>query len=145
MRPFIERAREEFGVPYPLAHFRPLIDDKELVYRLQTEAGLDPELHLVRAEGDQIILAPVLEQFLDTVEFDPEYTVARLHPLGPRTPVVIDPRVAFGSPQIRGIRTDLIAESYEIGGMEEAARGWNVSPGEIDAAVTWERSLAEAA
>jgi uncharacterized protein (DUF433 family) len=145
MRPFIDAARREFHVPYPLAHFKPLIDHKELVYELQVKTGLHTDLALVRAEGGQMYLAPVVADFLERVDFDPDENVIRLHPQGRNSPVVIDPAIAFGTPQIRGIRTDLIAESYDAGGMEEAVLGWRVTHAEIDAAVSWERSLAKAA
>jgi hypothetical protein len=145
MRPFIVEARREFKVSYPLAHFKPLIDHKDLVYELQIRTGLHSELALVRAEGGQMYLAPVVAQFLERVDFDPDENVIRLHPEGRESPVVIDPAIAFGTPQIRGIRTDLITESYNAGGAEEAALGWRVTPLEIDAAVSWERSLAKAA
>lgn len=146
MRPFIERARTEFGVPYPLAHFKPFIDNKKLVYALQEEAGLDAELFLVRAEGDQLIWATPVREFLEQVEFSPETdVVTRLHPLGHDSPVAIDPEVSFGIPQIRGIRTELIAESVAAGGIEEAAESWGVTPTEVDAALAWENRLSRAA
>lgn len=42
MRPFLERARSELNVPYPLAHFKPFVSNRELVYELQVESSLDP-------------------------------------------------------------------------------------------------------
>ncbi len=146
MRPFIERARERSGVPYPLAHFKPLVDNKQLVYELQREANLDPHLFLVRAEGDQLFWATPILEFLETVEFSPETdVVARLHPLGHSSPVAIDPEVSFGIPQIRGIRTELVAESVRVGGIHEATAAWGLRAAEVDAALAWENSLSRAA
>lgn len=146
MRPFVERARKEFGVPYPLAHFRPLVTNKQLVYELQIESGLPPALFLVQETADQMVWAESILKFLEKVEFALETDViARFFPLGKEQPVVIDPDVSFGIPQIRGIRTELIAESVQAGGLDEAAASWGVDLAEIDAAVTWESSLARAA
>lgn len=145
MRPFIERMRSEFSVPYPLAHFKPMVDNKQLVYTLQTETELDPALFLIRAEGDQLFWAAPVQEFLETVDFDPESVVIRLHPMGKAQPVAIDPELAFGIPQIRGIRTELIAESVEAGGIQEAVTSWGLTPAEVDAALVWESSLARAA
>jgi uncharacterized protein (DUF433 family) len=146
MRPFIEKARDEFGVPYPLAHFGPKLDDKRLVYRVQQETGLDRDLYLVDAEDDQMRWAPPVERFLTTVEFDATGSVTRVLPLGPRTPVAIDPEVSFGVPQIRGVRTELVAESIAAGeSEEEAARSWDLGPADVEAALAWEKSLAAAA
>jgi len=146
MRPFIERARSEFGVPYPLAHFNPKIDNKRLVYELQKETGLDPKLYLVDAENEQIRWAEPVKDFLKKVEFDAVGIVSRFFPMGKLTPVVIDPEVSFGVPQIRGIRTELVAESVEAGeSLEMAARSWDLQPVEVEAALSWERSITAAA
>jgi uncharacterized protein (DUF433 family) len=145
MRKFIEGARHEFRVPYPLAHFRPMIDNRELVYELQLRAGLEPEFYLVRSVNDQLLLTQVVLEFLEKVEFSPDEIVWRLRPGGKESPVTIDPNVAFGIPQIRGIRTELVAESIAAGGYAEAEASWRLSPAEIDAALAFEQSLARAA
>jgi hypothetical protein len=142
MRPFLERARTELKVPYPLAHFKPFVSNRELVYELQEESSLDPALFLVRREGDQMIWAEPVQEFLERVDFEPESDlVARLHPLGRDRPVVIDPAVTFGIPQIRGLRAELIAESVAAGGYSEAEESWGVSAVEIDAALEWQQAL----
>lgn len=146
MRPFIERMRKEQGIPYPLAHFKPLIDKKELVYELQQASLLDPRLYLVRAEGDQMLLAPPVQEYLDRVDFDPAGVVHRMRPVARDNPVVIDPEVSFGIPQIKGIRTELVAESVDGGETEEqAALSWGLGLSEVQAALEWERSLKKAA
>ncbi len=147
MRPFIKRFREEAGVPYPLAHFKPLIlDRKDLVYALQQETLLDPSLYLVRSEGGQMLWAPPVEEFLQRVEFDPAGAVSRFRPYGLKTPVVLDPEVSFGVPQIKGIRTESVAESVAAGeSTEQAAMSWGLGIQEVEAALTWEGSLAKAA
>ncbi len=146
MRPFIERARVRSGVPYPLAHFKPLIDNKQIVYDLQRETGLDAELFLVRAEGEQLFWAEPIREFLEKVEFSPETdVVVRLRPLGRDSPVAIDPDVSFGVPQIRGIRTELVAESVRAGGIREATAAWGLSASEVNAALAWENRLSRAA
>lgn len=147
MRPFIEGAREAWGIPYPLAHFKPLImDKKELVYELQQETLLDPRLYLVQAEGGQLLLAPPVQDFLERVQFNPAGAVSRLYPVGLSTPVVIDPEVSFGVPQIKGVRTELVAESVAAGeSREDAALAWGLGLRDVDAALDWERSLKKAA
>lgn len=146
MRPFIEKARTEFGVPYPLAAIKPKIDNKKLVYSLQKESGLDPDLYLVDADDDQIRWAEPVKEFLEKVEFNPAGVVSRFFPMGTEVPVVIDPEVSFGVPQIRGIRTELVAESVDAGEpIDMAARSWDLQPREVEAALVWERSIAAAA
>ena len=47
LRAFIDGLRERMGVPYPLAHERPFVADRQLVREAQDEAGLDAEYCLV--------------------------------------------------------------------------------------------------
>jgi hypothetical protein len=39
LRNFIDRLRDGLGMPYPLAHHRPYVADRQLVYDAQTEPG----------------------------------------------------------------------------------------------------------
>lgn len=146
MRPFIEEMRATAGVPYPLAHFKPLILNKQLVYELQQRTLLDPRLYLVEFESGQMMFAPPVKDFLNRVEIDPiDGAVNRLYPRGLKTPVVIDPEVSFGIPQIKGVRTESVAESVAAGeSREQAAVSWGLGLGEVEAALEWERSLRKA-
>ena len=64
-----------------------------------------------------MLLLPPAESFLERVEFDAEENgvVVRLRPSGPDSEVVIDPEVRFGSPTVRGIPTETIAEQVAAG------------------------------
>jgi hypothetical protein len=78
MRPFIEQARAYWQVPYPLAHFKPLVDGKELVYDMQREADLPPSLYLIRPadRGGEMQWAQPVQEFLAKVEFAPNQVLA---------------------------------------------------------------------
>jgi uncharacterized protein (DUF433 family) len=87
-----------------------------------------------------------VKEFLEKVEFNPAGVVSRFFPMGTDVPVVIDPEVSFGVPQIRGIRTELVAESVDAGEpLDMAARSWDLDLGEVEAALSWERSITAAA
>ena len=146
MRPFITRMRERSGVLYPLAHFKPYVLNKQLAYDLQVETDLPPALCVVRRDGDQLVMTEWVEGWLERVEFAPEGDyVVRVFPLGRERPIVIDPEVSFGVPHIRGIRAELIVESVEAGGYDEAVEGWRVSEVEVAAALEWSKQLPTAA
>ena len=117
MRPAVERMREEFGVPYPLAHFRPLVGGRELLLEIQDRIGLERQLRLVVARSGQAVLTPPAEEFLETVEGpeDPEGVVEALRPLGRASPVVIDPLRQFGEPVVRSVPVDAIVEEFRAG------------------------------
>jgi len=143
IRPFIARIREQFGIPYPLAHYRPLIDQQQLVYDLQRDVDLDERLYLVRpGDGDQLQLAPPVEEFLRTVDLDEDKVVTRVRPFGDESPLAIDPQVRFGQPQIRGVRAEVIAETADAEGEAAAAEAWDLSIEDVRDAVRWQHRRA---
>ncbi|MDQ6726507.1 MAG: DUF433 domain-containing protein [Actinomycetota bacterium] len=153
LRPLIDEMRSTFGVPYPLAHFQPLVDPKkrELVLKLQERVqqgvGLEAELLLVhRGKGEwQVQWAEPVRAFLEKVEFDPDGVAERMRPLGAESPILIDPRLSFGIPQVGGVRTELLAESYASGeGFDAIAGSWGLEITDIEAAVRWELRIKRA-
>jgi uncharacterized protein (DUF433 family) len=149
LRPVIDEMRQEFEVQYPLAHLKPLVDTskRQLVLSMQQEFDLEDELKLlVRLPGGQLQWAAPMMAFLDKVEFDAEGIAERMRPLGGASPVIIDPDVAFGIPQVKGIRTEAIAESYaEDGSLGRAARDWQLTVQDVGAALQWELASRKAA
>lgn len=72
LRPLIALLREEFKVPYPLAHVEPFVDGKRgMMLELQDEAGLANDLWLVtKGPHGQFVLNPLVErEYLDKVDF----------------------------------------------------------------------------
>ncbi len=148
LRRFIDLARDAWGVPYPLAHFKPLVDlgDRELLVllkRLQDEAGLDEELQpVVEPKTGQLRMGGPFQRFLHKVTFDEGGVASSIRPLGESTPVVIDPEVSFGIPQIRGVRTETVAEALATGESEEdVADTFRLSLSDVRAAIQWELRL----
>jgi uncharacterized protein (DUF433 family) len=144
IRPVIDRLREELGVRYPLAHARPFVYDKQLVLQIQDEAHLDPSLAIVIRSGQELMLAPGVEAYLQKVEFVDG--VARIRPAGKTSPVAIDPNFAFGLPSIRGVATESIAELYRAGDtIDFLAESFDLPGEHIRAAIAYETQLAATA
>jgi hypothetical protein len=145
IRPFIDRVRDRLATPYPLAHYRPYVDDRQLVYDLQRDVDLDERLYLVRpGEGDQLQLAPPVVEFLKVVDFDEAHDlIRRIRPLGKGSRLAMDPELRFGQPQIGGVRADAIAEIANAESVTAAARAWEISEQDVRDALRWlERSAA---
>ncbi len=143
LRPFIKVMREEFEVPYPLAHFRPFVDaNRNLLFRLQEEADLPSHLWVVmQGRHGQLLLNPSVEKdYLDLVEFAPEEGSAeRIRPLGKRRAVVLDPRISSGAATVRGVRTAVIRESHESGlSVEDVADEFGLTTREVQDALAFE-------
>lgn len=143
LRPVIDKLREEFDVPYPLAHFKPFIGPgRKLLFEAQKIADLPAGSGLVLAlEDGQFVLDGRVAAFLERVEFsdDEAQWARRLHPAGKRSPVVIDPEMSFGSPTVRGIRTDVLVEMVEAGeSPDEVAAQYDLPILELKAALAYE-------
>lgn len=117
LRPFVQQARERFGLRYPLAHLRPFTDGRRLLLELQTEAHLSDALRVVYQLHDgQLELDHRAESWLDRVERAADNdTAARIRPDGPNSPVVHDPQLSSAAATVAGVRTEIIREQYECG------------------------------
>jgi uncharacterized protein (DUF433 family)/transposase len=145
MRPAVERLRQEFQLKYPLAHVKPYVSGRELVYAVQDEVGLDPALRFVVARSNQYILTPPSQDFFDHVESEND-VVVRLRPLGQRSPVMVDPLRQFGAPVVRSVPTEVIAEQFRAGDEEEMiAELYELDLKDVRAAIRYELTVRSAA
>jgi hypothetical protein len=117
LRPFIQQARERFGLRYPLAHLRPFTDGRKLLLELQNEAQLSEALRIVYQLHDgQLELDHRADSWLGRVERGADHdTAARIRPDGSDSPVVLDPQISSAAATVAGIRTEIIREQYESG------------------------------
>lgn len=142
LRVVIGILRDKFGVPYPLAHFKPFISaNRRLVLAAQREAGLPAEDAIVwQIEDGQLVLRDRVALYLERVDFEEADGAAlRIHPAGRDTPILIDPRRSFGSPTIRGVRTEALAELIEAGEpIDQVAEDFDLEPKELRAALAYE-------
>ena len=144
MRSFVSRLRDLVGVPYPLAHARPLVGpDRHLFLKAHQEAGTEETSLVYKAMDGQVMFDSMIEQFVEQVEFalegDERTWAIRWYPAGRKSPVVIDPEFAFGAPTVRGTRTEVIAEAVDAGDeLSDVARdfGWKIE--EIKSAISYE-------
>jgi uncharacterized protein (DUF433 family) len=151
LRPVIQILRDRYQTPYPLAHHRPYVDDRELVMTVQEEHDVPATIAMVIRTGEQkFILAEPAERFLRKVEFTPpngaEPIAARLFPAGPASPVVIDPLTSFGRPSVAGVATERLWELNDAGeALEDIAASYDLDLALVKAGVAYEdqqRSLA---
>lgn len=145
IRPFVSALRDEFGIPYPLAHFRPFVDtNRRLLVNLQNELQVPEELWIVfEGRTGQYVLNQVIQKdYLDHVEFGQGTTdeALRIFPLGREAAVVIDPRVSSGAPTIRGVRTQELASRFDVFGEtpDELANEFGLVPHEVKQAIAFE-------
>lgn len=143
LRAFIEQLRQDFQVPYPLAHFTPFVGEgRRLVLKRQDELNLPVALWaFISVPSGEVMLTGPAEQFLSRVEFatDGPQWAERVRPLGRGTPVVIDPRRSSGIPTIRGVRTEALAELIAAGELaDDVAEDFGLPVNLVKAAVAYE-------
>lgn len=147
LRPVIARLRAEFDVAYPLATGQPFVGPGwDLTLRTQRDENLPDGLAIVHEiVSGKLVLAPAASRFMEKVEFSEEAPrrALRIRPMGKDSPVVIDPEFSFGSPTVRGIRTEVIAELVEAGeDIDEVAEDFSLSAAEARSAVAYEWQMA---
>lgn len=144
LREFISYMRRELAVPYPLAHARPWVGpNRHLFVVAQNETHLPVDLWgmVEEPQSGVRLLLPAAQSFLERVEFDDQDTgiVVRLRPDGSKSPVVIDPEVRFGSPSVRGIPTQAIAEQVSGGdAIETVSEDFDLPLKDVIAALAYE-------
>ena len=138
LREFIDRLREEFRVPYPLADRRPYVGSgRRLLIDLQDRSHLDPEFCLVAIANGQTVLTAPGEEFFERVDWSGDQPAGWRPHEDPASPIRINPLVRFGMPAIGGISTEAIAGELDGGAsLEEVAEDFGL---DLDA-VRWAQS-----
>ncbi len=141
LRAFIDRLRDRAGIPYPLAHHRPFIADRQLIREAQDISGLAADYCLVAEVRGQLILTPPAQSFVERVTWHGN-VAARWRPHNdPDSPVRIDPDVRFGRPAIKGISTEIVWEHDDAGeDIDEVAEAFNLTPADVRWALAYETS-----
>jgi uncharacterized protein (DUF433 family) len=107
---------EQFNSEFPFAHYRFKTDGKSLFMDYdQIEASAKQKLIALNDHG-QLAWNEILSRLLQEFEYDPDTgTVLRWKVDGIDSPVRVDPRVAFGAPQVHGIPTWVLRERWMSG------------------------------
>lgn len=95
LRRFIELLRDELGVPYPLAHKKPLVSVRKLVFQAQEAAELELYWRLV---DEQLVLTYPGQLFMDRVTWEGDLAVGRATSRRAGVDRPGAPRGAFRSP-----------------------------------------------
>jgi uncharacterized protein (DUF433 family) len=140
LRIVIDRLRERYHVPYPLAHYQPFVGPgRELLLEVQQEAGLDAEVCLVAVANDQLLLTPAVETFVQRVHWADGIAVGWRPHDDPASPVRMSPGIRFGRPAVGGISTVVLWEHIEGGdSVNEVAETFDLPPADVRWAYAYE-------
>ncbi|MGC2402380.1 MAG: DUF433 domain-containing protein [Acidobacteriaceae bacterium] len=139
----IRAAREylakAFKVEFPFADLRLKSDGQDIILDLEEEQGAEFRGKvLIANKGGQYSWKDVIGSKF--AEFDYEDHLARRwHVAGPDSPIVIDPFIAFGAPQIRGIPTWVLKNRHDGGeSSKEIARDFRLPKKLVQVALAFE-------
>lgn len=144
LRDFINKLREEHGVPYPLAHRKPWANQRQLITmaHAQQDAHLDPEFCLVAEVSGQLVLTGPSRTFLDHVKWGDDGTPIGWRPHeDPKSAVLISPEIRFGRPAVAGISTEVLWEQVDAGAsVQEVAEDYGLTVRDVRWAVSYENA-----
>ena len=141
LRTLITKLREEYGVPYPLAHPQPFVSGLQLVYKAQEDANLAGEFCLVSVANDQLVLTTPCQEFVERVQWIDDIDVAWRPHDDPNSSVLMSPDVRFGRPSVGGISTDVIWGHEDSGeSVEEIAEAFDLTLDDVRWALSYEFS-----
>lgn len=132
-----EYMSREFNAEFPFAEYRFKTDGRNLwLDSIDLPGGGGKHLLNASSRG-QLAWAEIIGRLR---EFDYEADLAaRWHLAGAKSAVVIDPRVQFGKPSVRGIPTWIVAERYKAGDkVEYLAHDFDIPPSAIADALVFE-------
>ena len=143
----VRKALEEARTLYPTHPFARrafYTDGREIFLRAQ-EDGKEHLLQL--CSGGQWVIRTVILEYAQQMDFSEENGFAiRWYPLGREGRVVLDPRLAFGSPVVEGraIKTENVYDLFEAHDRSRTAvaEWFGLSEAEVDAALAFEHARA---
>jgi uncharacterized protein (DUF433 family) len=131
---------------FPFAEHRFKTEGKHLILDSQLIDGEKGKgKHIVADQFGQLgwneIVGPLLREF----EYEHDSIVVRWKVAGEESPVVIDPRIAFGVPAVRGTPTWILKARYDAGEyVSEIADDFSLKVAEVRDALKFEKIIPEA-
>jgi uncharacterized protein (DUF433 family) len=110
-----EYVAKQFSSEFPFAEYRFKADGKRLVMDFQEIEGEKGKGKILRPDqGGQLAWEAIIGR-LSEFDYEHKGIVIKWHVAGPKSPIVIDPRVAYGAPTIKGTPTWAISGRWDAG------------------------------
>lgn len=142
-----EYLSREFESEFPFAEYRFKTDGKKMFIDYLDLIGRDGDGKLLEASGKgQLAWAQIIGR-LQQFDYDKDVRLAtRWHVGGSRSAVIIDPRIQFGRPSVRGVLTWIIAARSDAGeDIAYIARDFGIPKSAVADALAFEGVESEAA
>lgn len=138
----IKAAHDYFGKvlqsEYPFAEYRFKAVGGEIGMDFQQ---IDPAsgINKIIKSGGQLGWSDILKPLLREFVYEDEGIAVRWHVAGLDSPILIDPQIAFGAPQVKGIATWSLRGRYDAGeSVEDIGEDFGLDPNDVVSALTFE-------
>jgi uncharacterized protein (DUF433 family) len=139
----IKNAREyiaqQLNSEFPFVEHRFKVRGQQILMDLaQFETGAPKNKLIVVSEGGQLAWAEILGRKFEEFDYSKGLAV-RWHVAGRGSPILIDPQIAFGAPQVRGVPTWAIKGRDTAGeSLEDIADDFGLKVPEVKKAIEFE-------
>ncbi|MCF3638613.1 DUF433 domain-containing protein [Rhizobium sp. TRM95111] len=134
---------KEMNAEFPFAQYEFKTDGKSLILDSEAVDKSVKDKLIVVSESGQYAWKEILQSLLRAFEYpsDGNGPVVKWRVAGAEEPIIIDPRISFGSPVVRGIPTWMLKERWESGeGLRDIAEDYGLEPSDVMAALRFEKT-----
>jgi uncharacterized protein (DUF433 family)/DNA-binding transcriptional MerR regulator len=127
----------KFSLEFPFSDSRVKSDGQDVLMEYKEELGEDVRL-LVANKGGQFVWSEIIGDRFN--EFDYERNLAiRWRVGGINSGIIIDPRISFGAPSVRGVPTWALSGRYKAGEtIEDMARDFAITRAQVKKGLKFE-------
>jgi uncharacterized protein (DUF433 family) len=134
-----EYVAKQFECEFPFAQYKFKADGKRLVMDFQQIAGEKGEGKVLRPDqGGQLAWEIILGR-LSEFDYETKGIAVKWRVAGQKSPIIIDPRIAYGAPAIKGTPTWVLSGRWEAGeAVSDIAEDFDLTPEEVREALEFE-------
>lgn len=133
---------EVFHSRHPFAEYKFQSDGRELILNSEDLDRSVTDKLIVVSKAGQYGWKEILQNLLQDFDYSPETggSVARWHVAGRHQPIIIDPRISFGAPQVGGIPTWALRNRWDSGeSLQDIASDFQLKSEAVAAALRFEQ------
>jgi uncharacterized protein (DUF433 family) len=131
-------AARELKSEFPFAEYRFKENGKHLFLDSAEVTDLNTNTVIQADQNGQLAWESVIGR-LHEFEYEAPGIVLKWHVAGPSSPIIIDPRISFGAPAVKGTPTWVIKGRYEAGESDsDIAEDFGIKKNEVRAALKFE-------
>lgn len=132
----------EFGSEYPFAEYKFKSDGKQLLLDADFIGKAEKGKLISVSESGQFVWRELLEDLLKEFDYPPDHegAVIRWRVAGKDKPIIIDPRVSFGAPNVHGIATWVLRDRWKSGeNLQDIAEDYELPVYDVMEALKFEK------